>query len=76
MIMDTQNVRSRPKLSLEKFDKKMFPVILQKRLEASPIDLEGLDLLESWYSIVIESAVLSGTVLFDDKGGKNLPKIM
>jgi len=42
-----QNLRTRPKLSLGNFDKKIFPVILQKRLEAFPIDFEGVDLLES-----------------------------
>jgi len=35
-----------------------------------PIDLERDDPLEAWYNLVIKSALLSGAILYDIKGGK------
>jgi len=60
----------RPELFLGNFDKKIFPVILQRRLESFLIDLEGTDPLEAWYNLVTDSAVLSGAVMYDSKSCK------
>jgi len=57
--------RLRPILALGNFDKRAFSVILQKRLEVSPIDFEGEDLLQAWYNLVMESAILSGAIVYD-----------
>jgi len=70
------NPRARPKLSLGNFDKKIFPVILQKTLETFPIDLEGDDPLEVWYNLVIESVVYPVLSCMMVKMIKNMLKII
>jgi len=68
-IKDTQCTRTRQKLLLGNFDIKNFPVVLQRRFKASPVNLEDNDLLMHWYNLTIES-ILSGAIFLDGKGGK------
>jgi len=44
--------RSRPRLSLG-FDGKLLPEIVRRKLETSPVNLEGENPLKDWYNVII-----------------------
>jgi len=43
---------------------------VRKKLETSPIDLEGEDPLIVWYNLIIDSALQAGAILYDGRGLK------
>jgi len=64
------DVPKKPELSLVNFDKSLFPLLVEGRINSVSSGIGLLDPLHSWYDLILECAIRAGAVLHDGLGNK------
>jgi len=54
----------RPKLSLNNFDKKLFPIIIQESMNALSLNQNLVDSIQVWYDSILDCSLKAGAILY------------
>jgi len=57
---------NRPKLSLNRLDKRLFALLVSEHMSLIPFDVEAAQQYEKWYNVIIECSLQAGGSIIDN----------
>jgi len=65
VLNTNHSISKRPKLSLKNFDKELFPILIQKRINTLSFCHSSIDPLQAWYEYIFDCSLKAEAILYD-----------